>query len=279
MDTSGRSCFQDQSYRKSAVQAASGAYRCFWQKTGRWYRRGIFTLKKEGTGLRATLNDEARQKRIEVHGEIVGRNGLLFEKVLEGLAGVGVTRRPVGRRGTRRVWLRVRGWRGIFFDGHAKFVEGAGVLGVLGRDALLDGLGTLELRAGIEKAALFAAVQLELAFRARAIGIETGSEDRATVGTPRACDRADHARRAGAELVGAARPADGRLAVVRLVLLFLLFRVAVTAVSVLSIHKYLRPPVSTDCHNYNPYSCAVALANLACIQSDCYTRPDRAIIP
>jgi hypothetical protein len=50
-------------------------------------------------------------------------------------------------------------------------------------------------------------------------------------------------------------------------------------VTVLSIHKYLRPPVWTDCHNYNTWYCAVALANLACIQSDCYTRPDRAIIP
>src|SRR5712664_2404797 len=92
-------------------------------------------------------------------------------------------------------------------------------------------------------------------------------------------DGADHARSAGAELIGAARAAGGRLAVVRFVLFIAFFRVAVTAVTVLSIHKYLRPPVSTDCHNYNPYSCAVALANLACIQSDCYTRPDRAIIP
>ena len=214
MDTSGRSCFQDQSYRKSAVQAASVAYRCFWQKTGRWYRRGIFTLKKEGTRLRATLNDEARQKRIEVHSEIVGRNGLLFEKVLEGLAGVGVTRRPVGRRGTRRVWLRVRGWRGIFFDGHAKFVEGAGVLGVLGRDALLDGLGTLELRAGVEKAALFAAVQFGLALGTRPVGIKSRSEDGSAIGAARARNRADHARRARSELISPAWAASGGLAVV-----------------------------------------------------------------
>jgi hypothetical protein len=66
---------------------------------------------------------------------------------------------------------------------------------------------------------------------------------------------------------------------VRLVLLILLLRVAITAVTVLSIHKYLRPPVSTDCHNYNSCFCANALANLACIQSDCYTRPDDALNP
>jgi hypothetical protein len=175
--------------------------------------------------------------------------------------------------------LSVRSWRGVFFDGHAKFVKGAGVLGVLGRDAFRDGLSALELGAGIEKAALFAAVQFELALGACAIGIETRGQDGAAIGAARAGDGADHARRAGAELIGAARTASGRLAVVRFVLFILLFRVAVTAVTVLSIHKYLRPPVSTDCHNYNSYSGAVALANLACIQSDCYTRPDRAIIP
>jgi hypothetical protein len=66
---------------------------------------------------------------------------------------------------------------------------------------------------------------------------------------------------------------------VRLFFFLVLFRVAIPAVTVLSIHKRLRPPVSTDCHNYNLDYCAHALANLACIQSDCYTRPDRAIIP
>ena len=185
-------------------------------------------------------------------------------------------RRERGAGGGR---LSIGGWRGIFFDGHAEFVKGAGVLGVLGRDAFRDGLSAFELRAGIEKAALFAAVQFELALGTRAIGIEPRSEDGAAIGTARAGDGADHAGRAGAELVGTARATSGRLAVVRLVLLFLLFRVAVTAVTVLSIHKRLRPSVSTDCHNYNSCFCAVALANLAYIQSDCYTRADCAIIP
>jgi len=175
--------------------------------------------------------------------------------------------------------LSVRSWRGVFFDGHAEFVKGAGVLGVLGRDALRDGLSALELRAGIEKAALFAAVQFELALGACAIGIESRSEDGSAIGAAGAGDGADHARRAGTELIGAAWAASGRLAVVRFVLFILLFRVAVTAVTVLSIHKRLHPSVSTDCHNYNRCFCAVALANLACIQSDCYTRPDGALIP
>jgi hypothetical protein len=190
-----------------------------------------------------------------------------------------VARGAGGGSGARCRRLSIGSWRGVFFDGHAKFVEGAGVLGVFGRDAFRDRLGAFELRAGIEKAALLAAVQFELALGALAIGIKSRSEDGAAIGTSGARDGADHARSAGAELIGAARAASGRLAVVRFVLFFTFFRVAVTAVTVLSIHKYLRPPVSTDCHNYNPYSCAVALANLACIQSDCYTRPDRAIIP
>jgi hypothetical protein len=151
------------------------------------------------------LDNAAGRERIRVYG-------LLFEKVFEGLAGVGVARRPTGRGGTGGVRLRVGCWRRIFFDSHTEFVEGAGVLGVLGRDAFLDRLGTLELRAGIEEAALFAAVQFGLALGTSPVGIESGREDGAAIGTASAGDRADHARRAGAELIGATRPASGRLA-------------------------------------------------------------------
>jgi len=203
---------------------------------------------------------------------------LLLEQVFEGLASVRIARRSRRGRGTRSRRLGVGRWRGIFLDGHAKFVEGAGVLGILGRNAFGDWLGAFKLRAGIEKAALFTAVQFGLALGTSPVGIESRSEDGAAIGTARARDGADHARRARAELVGAAGPARRRLAFVGLVLFILLFRVAVTAVTVLSIHKCLRPPVSTDCHNYNSCFRAVALANLACIQSDCYTRPDRALI-
>ena len=203
---------------------------------------------------------------------------LLLEQILEGLAGVRVARRRRGS-GTGRRRLSIGRWRGIFFDGRAEFVELARILRVFGRDALRDRLGAFELRAGIEKAALLAAVQFGLALGACAVGIEARREDGAAIGTARACDRADHARRARPELIGAARPAGGWLPVVRLILLLLLFRVAVTAVTVFPIHKRLRPPVSTDCNGYNSYFCAVALANLACIQSDCYTRQDGALIP
>jgi len=184
-----------------------------------------------------------------------------------------------GGRRTRSCRLSIGCWRSIFFDGHAEFVKGAGVLCILGRDAFLDRLGAFKLCAGIEEAALFAAVQFELALGTRAIGIEPWGQHGAAIGASRPRDGAHHAGSAGAELIGAAGPTGGRLAVVRFVFFLVFFRVAVTAVTVLSIHKCLRPPVSTDCHSYNPRLCAIALANLACIQSDCYTRPDRALVP
>jgi hypothetical protein len=228
-----------------------------------------------GEGLLGT-GSTARNAKV---GTTKTRLWLFFEQIFKGLARIRVARRRSSGSGTRGCRLSVGSWCGILFDGRAKFVKGAGVFRVFRRDALLDRLGAFELRAGIEEAALFAAVQFGLTLGTRPAGIETWCEDSAAVGTPRPRHRADHARRARAELIGAARAAGGRLAIMRLVLFILLFGVAVTAVSVLSIHKRLRPSVSTDCNNYNSRFCADALANLACIQSDCYTRPDGALIP
>src|SRR5258708_21284325 len=161
---------------------------------------------------------------------------LLFEKVLEGLARVVVARR--GRRGGRGSLVRVGGGSGVFLDSGAKLIKFAGVLSVLGRDALGDRLRAFKLRAAIEEATLFAAVQLEGALGTLAVGVETVGEHRTTIGAARARHGADHARRARTELIGA-RTALRRLAVVRAVLLLLLFRVAITAVIILSIHKCL----------------------------------------
>src|SRR6202521_1328152 len=117
----------------------------------------------------------------------VGRQGvggergerLLLEQIFEGLTGV------VGaRRGSRSHYLRLLGvgrGRGVLFNGHAKFVELAVVLGVLGRDALGDRLGALELRAAIEEPALFAGMQLELALGALAIGVEARHQNRSAI--------------------------------------------------------------------------------------------------
>ena len=159
-----------------------------------------------------------------------------FEEVFEGLAGVGGARWGWGRRRCRGR-LGVGSGSGIFFNGHAEFVEGAIIFCVLGSDALGNGLRALELDAGIEEAALFAGVKLELAFGASAVGVETGGQYGAAICAAAASDGADHSRSAGAELIGAARTAGRGLAVVMNFRFFVVFfRVAITAVAVLAIH-------------------------------------------
>ena len=160
-----------------------------------------------------------------------------FEEVFEGLAGVDGTRWGRGRTcGGGR--LGVGSGSGVFFNGHAEFVEGAIIFGVLGSDALGDGLRAFELDAGIEEAALFAGVKFELALGACAVGVEAGSQHCAAVCAAAAGDGADHSWRAWTELVGAARAARGRLAAIMMNFrfFFVFFRVAITAVTVLSIH-------------------------------------------
>ncbi len=173
---------------------------------------------------------------------------LLFEEVFEGLARVVRAR---GRRCSGACGLRVRSGRGVFLNGHAKFVERAVVAGVLGRDALANRLGALELRASIEEAALLAAMQFELALGTFAVGIETGSKHGAAIRTARACDGSDHAGGPGAELIGAARAASRRLLFLRALALLTFLRIAVTTMTILAIHKRLRPPVLTDCNGHN----------------------------
>ena len=159
-----------------------------------------------------------------------------FEEVFEGLAGVGGARRR-WRRSCGRGRLGVGSGGGIFFNGHAEFVEGAIVFCVLGGDALGDGLRAFELDAGIEEAALFAGVKFELALWACAVGVEAGGQNGAAICAAAAGDGADHSGGAWAELVGAARAAGGRFAIMmNFRFFFVFFRVAITAVAVLSIH-------------------------------------------
>jgi len=123
------------------------------------------------------------------------------------------------------------------------------LLRAFGGDARFDRLGAFELRAGVEKAALLATMEFELALGTFAVGIETGSEDGAAVRAARAGDGANHARSARAELIGAARTAGRRLLLVRPFPLLCFFGIAVTAVTILAIHKRLRPPALADCHS------------------------------
>jgi hypothetical protein len=123
-------------------------------------------------------------------------------------------------------------------------------------DADLNGLRALELRAGIEETALLAAVEFEIAFGAFSVGIKTGHENGSAIGATSAGNCSDHARGAGAEVIGGATGAAlGRLAIrfIFLLLLVLPFGVAIAAVTILAIHKCLRPSVLTDC-NYTMYN-------------------------
>lgn len=131
----------------------------------------------------------------EKHASIATRK-LLFKKVVEGLAGIERPRRSGCFHGGGLRGLRVGCRSSVFFDGHSKFVEGAGVFRVFGRNALGDGLRTFELRAGVKEAALLATVKLEIALWTLSLGVETWSEHRAAIGTTCASNGANHARSA-----------------------------------------------------------------------------------
>ena len=111
---------------------------------------------------------------------------LFLEEVLKGLTGVVVARRRRGGGGSSL--LRIGRGCGVLFDGGAKFVELAAVLGVLGRDAIRNGLRALKLSAAVEEAALLAAMQFKGAFGALTVGIKTTGEDSAAIGAARARD-------------------------------------------------------------------------------------------
>jgi hypothetical protein len=166
--------------------------------------------------------------------------GLLLEEILEGLASVwrtagnGFRKRCGDLRG-----LLIRSGRGVLFDGGTEFVELAIILAVLGSDALRDGLRTFKLRAGIEEAALLAAMKFRVALGTGARGIEAGSENGSAIGAAGAGDSADHAGSAGTEMIVLAAGTTLRRFTFGAGLLFFV-AIAVAAMAVLTVHKYLR---------------------------------------
>jgi hypothetical protein len=202
--------------------------------------------KDKGEGHYGWAFGAQRAAPLQLLGEpervIVRRVELFFEEVFEGLAGVVVTRRGCGQASTRRrSLLSVGRGRGVFFYRGAELIELAVVAGVFGSDALGNGLRAFELGGGIEEAALLTTMKLEAALGTFAVGIEAGVQDGAAVGAARAGDGADHARGARAELIGVARATGGRLAIVMmpvmiLVFLFVALGIAVSAMAVFAIH-------------------------------------------
>jgi hypothetical protein len=161
---------------------------------------------------------------------------LFLKEVFESLAGVGRTAGSwFGKSCGDLRRLLIRSGRSVLFDGHAEFVEFASVLAVFGSDALGDGLRTFKLCAGIEKAALLAAMEFGVALGAGAGGVEAGDQDGAAIGAASSGDGADHARSAWAEMIVlAAGTALGGLALGAGLLFF--FGIAVAAMAVLTIH-------------------------------------------
>jgi hypothetical protein len=122
---------------------------------------------------------------------------LLLKEILERLAGVAGARNVLGGNrwsghGSRR--------RGILFDGCAEFVKPAIVPLILAGNAFENRLHAFKSRGRVEVRALFAGVKLESAFRAFAFRIETLLQNSSAIGTSRARDGADHARRPRSDL-------------------------------------------------------------------------------
>jgi hypothetical protein len=174
---------------------------------------------------------------------------LFLEEVLKRLPGVQRARWGYWRGGNV-VGLRVGGRSGVFFHRGSEGIKRAIVFYIFGSDALRDGLRALEAHAGIEEAALFAAVQFKLALGASPFGVEAGRQHCAAIRAARARYRADHTRGAGTELIGAARTTGRRFS--RLFFFFFVLRVTIAAVIVLAIHTCLFPSDTTDCHSLLP---------------------------
>jgi len=160
----------------------------------------------------------------------------------------------------------------VLLDGHAKFVELAGILPVFRSNAFWDRLHALELGAGIEIAALFTAVQFGVALWASAVRIESWGEDRTAVGTARSRDSADHARRARTEvIILSARTAGGRALLWAGFSVFF-FVIAVAAMAVLTIHKRLRASELLSGHSGQTAAAAAGRAKRARDMADLHLR-------
>jgi hypothetical protein len=178
-------------------------------------------------------------------------------------------------------WLLVRGRSSVFFYCGAEFVKLAVVLAVFGRNALRNRLRAFKLRARIEKAALLAAVKFGIALGTCAAGIEAGDEDGATIGAAGARDGTDHAGSTRAEMIVlSAGTSLGRLAFWAGLLFFI--GIAITAMTVLAIHKFLRTSSERQkranrkvallrTYTYRHGKGGFRYCTLICIQSDCYT--------
>jgi hypothetical protein len=146
-----------------------------------------------------------------------------------------------GRRRLRNGDLRgllIGSRSSVFFNGHAEFVELAVVLAVFGSDTFGNRLRAFKLCAGIEETALLAAVEFRIALGTGAAGVKAGYENRATIGTTGTRDGTDHAGSARTEMIVLSAGTSLRWLAFWAGLLFF-FGIAIAAMTVLAIHKFL----------------------------------------
>ena len=209
-----------------------------------------FPQRLKPHAIKVSMSELKLRPSVPVH-----QRTLLFEEVFEGLAGI---HGPGGSRGFDRNLRRLHVGCGssVLFHRGAEFIELAIVLSVFGSNTRGNGLGTFKLDAAVEESALLAAMKFEIALGTLSTGIEASDEDGTAIGATSAGDGSDHARCAGTEMIGSTAGSTlWRLAIglVFFLLLLLPFGVAIAAVTVLTIHKCLRPSVLTDC-NYTMYT-------------------------
>jgi hypothetical protein len=186
---------------------------------------------------------------------------LLLEEIFERLpriqwaAGSGGLDGHLGR-------LHIGSRRRVFLYRGPKLIKRAVILRVFRRNPCRNRLGALELRSRIEKPALLAAMQLKIALRTFSGRIEACHKHRAAVRTTRSCYCPDHPRRARTEVIGrTSRSALRRFPLpVFFIPFVLLFSITISAVTVLAIHKRLRPSVATDCNYTLPNNCIQSLS-------------------
>ncbi len=182
-------------------------------------------------------------------------NALLLKQILKRLPRI---HRPSLCRGFYRYLsrLHVGCRRSVFFYRRAKLIKFAVVFRVFRGHSGGNGLRTFKLHSAIEEPALFAAMQFKIALWAFPVRVKSCHQHRSAVRTSRTRHRSYHPRRAWTEMVRrTSRSALRRLPIrlISLLLFILLLGVSIAAVTVLAIHKCLRPSVLTDC-NYSMYN-------------------------
>ena len=213
-------------------------------------------------------------KQTSCSTEFLERYSLLLEQILERLPRIQRARRS-GRLGGGLRRLHVRSRCRIFLHRRTEFIKRAVVLCILRRYPCRYRLRALKLCARVEIAALLAAMQLKIALWAFSAWIEPGHQHRAAIRAARPCYRPHHSRCPRPQMIrGSSRSALRRLAIpVSFFVFFLLFGITIAAVTVLAIHKRLRPSVAPDCNFIFPLVWFTTRLFPSCIQSDCYKRP------